>query len=660
MSLLIGTSDAGEVVLPIEAATTVMAIVGTRGAGKTETGTVLCEELYAAGVPWVAIDPLGVMHGLRSSIDGLSAGLAVNILGGAHGDVSLAPTAGAAIADLVVDWPGHYVLDLSDFDSDAETDRFAEQFAHRLIRAKARAPFAMTLVVDEADQFIPQQPFPGQQRMLGAFNALAKRARVRGIGMALMTQRPASLNKNTLSMAECLFAMKLMSPQDQGAVEDYVKRHLEASARQDFMKALPSFLVGQAWLWAPHWTSLQRIQVRRRRTFDSSATPKPGETVVVPKVLAPVDIEALREAMAAAGDVAAAEDPKALRAEVAELRRQIASTGRLAACEHEPVIAELRQDLADSQAYVKSLLADNRDLTAMVAARRPKLIQVVDAVARLVHRLDDLDEVRAAIDIEVIDLQQNRQLEVPNDDARPAGGLPGDGGNAGAGGGARGAGGVLPAQEAAPPAAAAAPGQRDRKAGQRVPPAERVRQLGRGGESNRPAAAAGGRRTEDMTDEELTALVDQKIATAVAMIPGVRVEVLPAELIRHEYQREAVGRLMAKVGELSQDAQEAMRFMLGQDEPMLASFASTRVGQGLGWIAAGATGRPPERVGKALRELVTLGVVREVRGGGSGGQGYKPDLVVFVRGQLAAHDPPEEDVQEVVQAVLGRIAGRAS
>ena len=125
-----------------------------------------------------------------AAADGKAEGLPVVIIGGEHGDVPLEPTAGKVIADLVVDHPGCYVVDLSSTESNAEQDRFACDFAERLYRRKNKVRTPLHLFVDEADAFAPQRPLPGQQRMLGAFEALVRRGGIRGIGTTLITQRP--------------------------------------------------------------------------------------------------------------------------------------------------------------------------------------------------------------------------------------------------------------------------------------------------------------------------------------------------------------------------------------------------------------------------------------------------------------------------------------
>lgn len=59
--LEIGTLDSGtRFDLPIDFVVHTLAIIGIRGAGKTVAATVIAEEMCEAGLPWVAIDPVGV------------------------------------------------------------------------------------------------------------------------------------------------------------------------------------------------------------------------------------------------------------------------------------------------------------------------------------------------------------------------------------------------------------------------------------------------------------------------------------------------------------------------------------------------------------------------------------------------------------------------
>lgn len=304
--------------LPLEAVTETFAILAKRGSGKTYTAKVLVEEMLGAGLPVVVADPVGVWWGLRSSADGEGPGLPVVIFGGDHADVPLEASAGELLADLVVDERVPAVLDLSGLSKSAAR-RFMTDFAERLYH-RNRDP--LHVVLDEADAFAPQRTSADGARLLGAIEDLVRRGRARGIGVTLITQRPAVLNKDVLTQAEVLVALRMTGVRDVAAIDEWVRLHADEDQAAEVKASLPSLPVGTAWVWSPGWLGLlQRVAVRTARTFDSSATPKPGQRQLVPKRMADVDLAALGERIAATVERAKADDPQRLRAQVAELER---------------------------------------------------------------------------------------------------------------------------------------------------------------------------------------------------------------------------------------------------------------------------------------------------------------------------------------------------
>lgn len=308
--------------LPLDVAGEAIAILATRGAGKSFTSAVLIEEFYAAQVQTVTIDPTGVYWGLRSDAKGTGEGLPIIVLGGAHGDVPLAETAGKLIADLVVDTGQSLVLDLSDFESDGAQCRFMTDFAERLYRRKARSRTTLHLIVDEADEFAPQQPQAKEARMVGAMAKLVRRGRSRGIGLTLITQRSASLNKNMLDLVETLLLMRMLGPRDREAANGWIK-HKNLADELGVLGSLPSLPTGTAWVWSPLRNVLEKVAMRRIDTFDSYVTPKPGEVRIEPKALAKVDLDKLGAQIKATAEKAKAEDPAALRGRISELEREL-------------------------------------------------------------------------------------------------------------------------------------------------------------------------------------------------------------------------------------------------------------------------------------------------------------------------------------------------
>lgn len=367
--------------LPTDVVTQTFAILAIRRVGKTYTASVLAEEMMRAGLPFVVLDPTGAWWGLRASADGKSEGYPVVIIGGAHGDVPLEPTAGKVLADLAVDHPGWYVIDMSQTASRAEQDRIARDFAEQLYRQKASATFPLHLFVDEADSFAPQQAFPDQKPMLGAFEALVRRGGIRGIGTTLITQRPAVLNKNLLTQADNLIVLRITSPQDRTAIDDWVKGNGTKEERDTMMNSLASLQQGEAWFWSPGTMSLfQKIKIRERETFNSSATPKPGEHRVEPQRLAAVDLESLRDKIQATIEKAKADDPKLLRQRIAELEKQLRQTsvddGAI-----EQAVYETEQRLTN--AYTDGLIAMEREYRAVIQSLLERLAGLVGEIQEI-------------------------------------------------------------------------------------------------------------------------------------------------------------------------------------------------------------------------------------------------------------------------------------
>lgn len=315
-----GLRIADNLLLPADAVTQTFAILAKRGVGKTYTALVLVEELLKSHLQVVVADPVGVCWGLRASANGRGPGLPIVVLGGDHGDIPLEVGAGETIANLVVEERLSVVLDLSRFRK-GEQVRFMTDFCERLYH-KNRTPLHM--VLDEADAFAPQRPMKGQERLLGAVEDLVRRGRARGLGITLVTQRSAVLNKDVLTQVEVLVALRTIAPQDRSAIDEWIKVHGTPDQREELMKSLPSLPIGEAWFWSPGWLDIfKRVRVRQRETFDSSATPKVGQKLQPPKKLAEVDLTYLRERIAATIEKAKADDPRELRKQITELQKQL-------------------------------------------------------------------------------------------------------------------------------------------------------------------------------------------------------------------------------------------------------------------------------------------------------------------------------------------------
>lgn len=319
--LIIGSSLNGKPFsFSLDVTTQSIAILAKRGVGKTYTAAVLVEELLKAGQVPVIIDPTGAHWGLKATADGKMPAWPVVVFGGEHADLPLEETSGEAIARAIVEQRFPAIIDLSHFKK-GQVRRFMPEFLETLYLLN-RLP--LMLVVDEADDLCPQKPFGDEARMVGAMEDVVKRGRKKGLGVTLITQRPADLAKQVLTQCEILIAMRLVHPLDIKAVMEWVHVHADTERAKQMVQSLPSLPVGTCWVWSPGFGDIfERLQIRKRETFDSSATPKPGQKAVKPKELAQVDLTQLGSDIMAAKERAKENDPAVLKKKIQQLEKEL-------------------------------------------------------------------------------------------------------------------------------------------------------------------------------------------------------------------------------------------------------------------------------------------------------------------------------------------------
>jgi hypothetical protein len=280
--------------------------------------------MLAAKAQVIALDPVGVWYGLRVGTSQSGSDFTIPIFGGLHGDVPLEPGAGEFIANLIVDRGISAVIDVSQFESDTQKAQFAKAFATKFFFRKKSSPSPVHLFLEEAQEFVPQNPQRDEALMLHAFHRVAKLGRNFGIGATLISQRPQEVNKKALNQTECLLAFQMTGPQERKTIETWIA---EKGVNEDIRQILPHLKVGECHVWSPQWLRVNKtIKIAKKKTADVSSTPAAGKKQVEPKQLSDADLIALSKEMAATIERAKADDPKELRKKIAELdrdRRQI-------------------------------------------------------------------------------------------------------------------------------------------------------------------------------------------------------------------------------------------------------------------------------------------------------------------------------------------------
>jgi hypothetical protein len=318
--------------LPPDAVAQTLVVYGGKGMGKTNFGAVLAEELARARLRFAVIDPMGNWFGLRHSADGKGAGIEVLILGGRHGDLPIEPTAGAVVADLVADEFVNVIVDISrradgKMWSRGERIRFVAEYCTRLYERQGEAMRPLMQIIDEAARYCPQlipHGSPDLARCVGAIEQLVEEGRNVGVGITLLTQRSARLNKSVAELAECMIAFRTVGPNSVEAILDWLGDHVPKSSWKEKVEALRKLPRGTALVVSPGWLEYEGLAaIRHRSTFDTSATPTAGKERRASGPGATPDLAKYRARMAATIEKAKTEDPRELRREIASLKAEL-------------------------------------------------------------------------------------------------------------------------------------------------------------------------------------------------------------------------------------------------------------------------------------------------------------------------------------------------
>lgn len=371
----------GSFALPNEVSTETTAIIGRRGSGKSNSLTVMLEGLDANGYPFVLIDPKGEGWGLRRPGDSGRDGIDVVVIGEPEGDLPLPEDRGDVIAEFVVSSGRSVVLSLAGMSSDAAERRFVAAFCDRLYRMKMKPEHQTPLLVaiEEAHLFVPQSVGRDETDLVRSIQRLVRQGRSLGIGVALADQRPASVNKNVLTQLEILVCHQLTAPQDRNAVKAWVEAHDVEGHREQFMQSLASLQAGEAWVWSPARLNVfERVNVRRRWTYDSGATPTemkanpPAEPVEVA-------LDEIRSQLEETIAQAEANDPRTLKARIVELEQQLADA------QTTPAIDETKLQAAEQRGRSEA----NRWWSANVAEVIEAARETYGRITREIRYIDD-------------------------------------------------------------------------------------------------------------------------------------------------------------------------------------------------------------------------------------------------------------------------------
>lgn len=369
--------------IPAGAAEKHIAFLGATGSGKTSAAKRgLVEPALAERRRVVILDPTGAWWGLRLKADGIRKGYEIYIFGGDHGDYPLRARDAALLAETFATSSDSAIFDMS-LMTVSERTAFFTEFAET-IRRKNKGP--LHLVIDEAHLFMPQAGAASGgavPAMLHAGNNLVSLGRSRGLRIAMISQRPAKLHKDSLTQAQSLVAMRLMAPQDRKAIADWIADQADAAKGREIIASLPSLKPGEAWVWSPQDDILRRTTFPLPRTFDSSKAPSAADGAGPD--LAPVNMDALKTRLTVLDDEKKANDPRALRAQIVRLQAEVAAKPAAPA-----PMAEEERSAIRNQAYHAGIAAGRKHIVGLIRTIEAALADVTKEARRLADKaLDD-------------------------------------------------------------------------------------------------------------------------------------------------------------------------------------------------------------------------------------------------------------------------------
>lgn len=310
-------------IIPAAALNQHIAILGKTGSGKTSTAKWLVEKHVADGARVCVLDPIkSDWWGLTSSSTGKAAGLPFSILGGPKQHAPLPARSGAVIGALVASGELPLsIIDMAEF-TPKEMSAWYLEFAEALFRRMAGV---LILVMEEADIFAPKEMLGnrgGENMRLHWSSRLGRAGRSKGIRLVMNCTRVQKIHNDMLGSCETLIAHRFTTPADRKPIIEWLSVNAEKSIVKEIEGSLSSLKNGEGWVCYPEGGHIQRTQFPRISTYDNSKTPAHGDSSAQVKTAA-IDIDALKGKLGEAAKEAEANDPKLLRQQIAELKKQL-------------------------------------------------------------------------------------------------------------------------------------------------------------------------------------------------------------------------------------------------------------------------------------------------------------------------------------------------
>ena len=233
-------------------------VTGKSGSGKSNTASVVVEQLLDAGYPVAIIDADGEYYGLKEEYELLHVGADEEC------DIQVGAEHAEKVASLALEQNVPIIIDVSGFLDDDEADALIRETARHLFAKEKKLKKPFLLVVEECHEYIPEGGGMGETGKM--LIKVGKRGRKHGLGIMGISQRPADVKKDFITQANWLVWHRLTWENDTKVVSRIVG--------SEYGDAVPNLNAGEGFVQTD-WTDggIRRVQFDRKRTFDAGATP---------------------------------------------------------------------------------------------------------------------------------------------------------------------------------------------------------------------------------------------------------------------------------------------------------------------------------------------------------------------------------------------------
>ncbi|TKX70977.1 ATP-binding protein [Halorubrum sp. SP9] len=232
-------------------------ITGKSGSGKSNTASVVIENLLDSGFPVLIVDTDGEYYGLKEEYEILHAGADEEC------DIVVSPEHAEKLANLALEQNVPIILDVSGYLEEETANELLLEVVKQLFAKEKRMKKPFLLVIEECHEYIPEGG--GMDETGKMLIKVGKRGRKHGLGIVGISQRPADVKKDFITQCDWLCWHRLTWDNDTKVVGRILGSKY-ASAVEDLGD-------GEAFLMTDWDESIRRIQFHRKETFDAGATP---------------------------------------------------------------------------------------------------------------------------------------------------------------------------------------------------------------------------------------------------------------------------------------------------------------------------------------------------------------------------------------------------